>query len=194
MFNDGFCCVVGNHWKWKAAVWSPTRQVVEAIEGEGESSQFAEVEAIQLALEIAEREKWPVLYLYTDSWMVANALWEWLQQWKKTNWQHRGKLIWAAALWQDITARLENIPVKVHHVDEYQNNEQADKAAKIEVAQVDLDWEHKGELFVAQWAHETLGHLGRHTTYRWACDQMVDLTMEAIMPVTHECERCATIK
>ncbi|GAB0208965.1 hypothetical protein GRJ2_003362200 [Grus japonensis] len=46
--------VRGNHRKWKAAVWSPTRQVVEATEGEGKSSQFAEVKATQLALEIAE--------------------------------------------------------------------------------------------------------------------------------------------
>ncbi|XP_054675222.1 ribonuclease H-like [Grus americana] len=159
LFTDGSCRVVGNHRKWKAAVWSPTRQVVEATEGEGESSQFAEVKAIQLALKIAEREKWPVLYLYTDSWMVANALWGWLQQWKKTNWQRRGKPIWAAALWQDIAARVENMAVKVRHVDahvpkscateEHQNNQQVDKAAKIEVAQVDLDWERKGELFVA---------------------------------------------
>ncbi|GAB0210089.1 hypothetical protein GRJ2_003474700 [Grus japonensis] len=151
LFTDGSCHVVGNHRKWKAAVWSPTRQVVEATEGEGESSQFAEVKAIQLALDIAEREKWPVLY--TESWMVANALWGWLQQWKKTNWQHRGKPIWAAALWQDIAARVENMAVKVRHVDahipksrateEHQNNEQVDKAAKIEVAQVDLDWERK---------------------------------------------------
>ncbi|GAB0207069.1 mitochondrial enolase superfamily member 1 [Grus japonensis] len=196
--------IPGNHRKWKAAVWSPTRQVVEATEGEGESSQFAEVKAIQLALEIAEREKWPVLYLYTDSWMVANALWEWLQQWKKTNWQHRGKPIWAAALWQDIAARVENMAVKVRHVDahipksraieEHQNNEQVDEAAKSEVAQVDLDWERKGELFVARWAHETSGHLGRDATYRWARDRGVDLTMEAITQITHECEICAAIK
>ncbi|GAB0208603.1 hypothetical protein GRJ2_003326000 [Grus japonensis] len=95
--------------------------------------------------------------------------------------------------------------VKVRHVDahvpksratteEHQNNEQVDKAAKIEVAQVDLDWEHKGELFVARWAHETSGHLGRDATYRWACDRGVDLTMEAITQVTHECEICAAIK
>ncbi|GAB0190200.1 hypothetical protein GRJ2_001485300 [Grus japonensis] len=144
LFTDGSCRVVGKHREWKAAVWSPTRQVVEATEGEGESSQFAEVKAIQLALKIAEREKWPVLYLYTDSWMVANALWGWLHQWKKTSWQRRGKPIWAAALWQDITARVENMAVKVRHVDayvpkscateEHQNNEQVDKAAKIEVA------------------------------------------------------------
>ncbi|KAK4807087.1 hypothetical protein QYF61_018428 [Mycteria americana] len=60
---------MGKHRRWKAAVWSPIRQVVETAEGDGESSQFAEVKAIQLALDIAESEKWPVLYLYSDSWM-----------------------------------------------------------------------------------------------------------------------------
>ena len=108
-----------------------------------------QMKAIQLALDIAEREKWLVLYLYTDSWMVANALWGWLQQWKKGNWQRRGKPIWAATLWQDIAARIEKLVVKVRHVDahvpkswateEHQNNQQADQAAKIEVSQVDLD-------------------------------------------------------
>ena len=96
---------MGKHRTWKAPVWSPTRQVTETAEGEGESSQFAEVKAIQLALDIAEREKWPVLYLYTDSWMVANALWGWLQQWKQSNWQCRGKPIWAATLWHWGAAR-----------------------------------------------------------------------------------------
>ena len=91
---------------------SPTPQVAETAEGEGESSQFAEVKAIQLALDIAEWEKWPVLYLYADSFMVANALWGWLQEWKQSNWQCRGKPIWAATLWQDIAARVENLAVK----------------------------------------------------------------------------------
>ncbi|RMB93974.1 hypothetical protein DUI87_29561 [Hirundo rustica rustica] len=70
----------GMNRKWKTAVWSPTRQVVQATEGEGGSSQLAELKAVQLALDIAEREKWPKLYLYTDSWMVANALWGWLEE------------------------------------------------------------------------------------------------------------------
>ncbi|PKU30531.1 hypothetical protein llap_19165 [Limosa lapponica baueri] len=35
LFIDGSCHVVENHSKWKAAVWSPTRQVAEATEGEG---------------------------------------------------------------------------------------------------------------------------------------------------------------
>ncbi|GAB0205179.1 hypothetical protein GRJ2_002983500 [Grus japonensis] len=146
LFTDGSCRIVGKHRRWKAAVWSPTQRVAEAAEGEGESSQFAEVKAIQLALDMAEREKWPTLSLYTDSWIVTNALWRWLQQWKRNNWQRRGKPIWAAPLWQDIAARLEKLVVKVHHVDahvaksrateEHQNNQQVDQAAKIEVAQV----------------------------------------------------------
>ncbi|GAB0209821.1 hypothetical protein GRJ2_003447800 [Grus japonensis] len=204
LFTDGSCRIMGKHQRWKAAVWSPTGRVAEAAEGEGESSQFAEVKAIQLALGIAEREKWPTLYLYTDSRMVANALWGWLQQWKQSNWQRRGKPIWAAPLWQDIAARLEKLAVKVRHVDahvpksrateEHENNQQVDQAAKIEVAQVDLDWQPKGELFIAWWAHDTSGHQGRDATYRWARDQGVDLSMDAISQVIHECETCTAIK
>ncbi|RMC20714.1 hypothetical protein DUI87_01566 [Hirundo rustica rustica] len=85
--------VIGINRKWKAAVWSPTRQVAEATEGESGSSQLAELKAVQLALDIAEREGWPRLYLYTDSWIVANALWRWLKRCKEANWQHGGKPI-----------------------------------------------------------------------------------------------------
>ncbi|KAK4830999.1 hypothetical protein QYF61_014570 [Mycteria americana] len=134
--------------------------------------------------------------------MVANALWGWLQQWKQTNWQNRGKPTWAAALWQDIAARVENLVVKVSHVDahvpkgqateEHKNNKQVDQPAKIEVAQVDLDWQHKGELFIARWAHDTPGHQGRDATYRWARDRGVDLTMDTIAQVIYECETCCS--
>jgi len=67
LFTDGSCRIVGKQQRWKAAVWSPTRHVMETAEGEGKSSQFAEVKAVQLALDIADLEKWLVLYLYTDS-------------------------------------------------------------------------------------------------------------------------------
>ncbi|RMC20087.1 hypothetical protein DUI87_00933 [Hirundo rustica rustica] len=204
LFTDGSCRIVGMNRKWKAAVWSPTRQVAQATEGEGGSSQLAELKAVQLALDIAEREKWPKLYLYTDSWMVANALWGWLDRWKKANWQRRGKPIWAADEWKDIATRVEKLPVKVRHVDahvpksraneEHQNNEQVDHAAKIEVSKIDLDWQHKGELFLARWAHDASGHQGRDATYKWAQDRGVDLTMDSISQVIHDCETCAAIK
>ncbi|RMC03998.1 hypothetical protein DUI87_19335 [Hirundo rustica rustica] len=204
LFTDGSCRIIGMNRKWKAAVWSPTRQVAQATEGEGGSSQLAELKAFQLALDIAEREKWPKLYLYTDSWMVANALWGWLEKWKKANWQRRGKPIWAADEWKDIATRVEKLPVKVRHVnahvpksranEEHQNNEQVDQAAKIEVSKIDLDWQHKGELFLTRWAHDASGHQGRDATYKWARDRGVDLTMDSISQVIHDCETCAAIK
>ena len=85
LFTDGSCHTVGKHWRWKAAFWSATLQVAEATEGKGESSQFAKVKAVQLALDVAEQERWPVLYLYTDSWMVANVFWGWLQEWEQSS-------------------------------------------------------------------------------------------------------------
>ncbi|RMC20991.1 hypothetical protein DUI87_01846 [Hirundo rustica rustica] len=204
LFTDGSCCIVGMDQKWKAAVWSPTRQVAEATEGEGGSSQLAEIKAVQLALDIAEREGWPRLYLYTDSWMVANALWGWLKRWKEANWQRGGKPIWAAEEWKDIATRVGRLPVKVCHVDahipksganeEHRNNEQVDRAAKIEVSKIDLDWEHKGELFLARWAHDASGHQGRDATYKWARDRGVDLTLDSISQVIHDCETGAAIK
>ncbi|RMC12269.1 hypothetical protein DUI87_09781 [Hirundo rustica rustica] len=177
LFTGGSCRIVGAYRKWKAAVWNPMRRVAQATERQGGSRQIAELKAIQLALDIAEQEKWPRLYLYTDSWMVANALWGWLNRWKKVNWQRRGKPIWAAEIWQDITARVEKLIVKVRHVDahvsksraneEHHNNEQVDKAAKVKVSQVDLDWQHKEEVFLAR-LHDTSGHQGRDATYQWA--------------------------
>ncbi|RMC19716.1 hypothetical protein DUI87_03280 [Hirundo rustica rustica] len=142
LFTDGSCRVVGMNRKWKAAVWSPTRQVAQATEGEDE--------------------------------------------------------------WKDIATRVEKLPVKVRHVDahvpksraneEHQNNEQVDQAAKIEVSKIDLDWQHKGELFLARWAHDASGHQGRDATYKWAQDRGVDLTMDSISQVIHDCETCAAIK
>ena len=61
----------------------------------------------------------------------------------------RGKPIWSAELWKDITAQIKNVVVKVRHVDahvpksrameEQKNNHQVDRAARTEVAQKDLD-------------------------------------------------------
>lgn len=61
--------------------------------------------------------------------------WGWLQQGKQNNCQHRGKPIWAAALWKDIATWVENM---ICHIDvwvpqscateEHQNNQQVDWA------------------------------------------------------------------
>ena len=62
------------------------------------------------------------------------------------------------------------------------------------MAQVDLDWQHNGELFIAWWAHDFSGRQERDATYRWALDQKADFIMDAMAQVIHECETCAAIK
>ncbi|KAJ7412096.1 hypothetical protein BTVI_47494 [Pitangus sulphuratus] len=62
------------------------------------------------------------------------------------------------------------------------------------MSQVDLDWQHKGELFLVRWAHDASDHQGRDVTYRWARDQGVDLTMDTISRIIHDCETCAAVK
>lgn len=41
------------------------------------------------------------------------------------HWQHRGKLIWAAEMWQHISAEVENLAVKVRHGDAHIPNSRA---------------------------------------------------------------------
>ncbi|KAK4831484.1 hypothetical protein QYF61_017985 [Mycteria americana] len=48
LFTDGSCRIVGKHRRWKAAVWSPLRQVVETAEGDGESQNHRITESYRL--------------------------------------------------------------------------------------------------------------------------------------------------
>ncbi|TRZ19944.1 hypothetical protein HGM15179_007093 [Zosterops borbonicus] len=121
---------------------------------------------------------WPKLSLCINLWMTANALWGWLQRWKEDSRQHREEPIWASEMWQDIIIQVEKPIVRVHHGDahmpksrvqkEHCNNEHTDQDPPAKVSQVDVDWQHKGELFLAQWAHDasaqTLGLAGAQTT------------------------------
>lgn len=43
---------------------------------------LTELKVVQLPPDTADQEKWPVLYLCTDTRMAANALWGCLDQWK----------------------------------------------------------------------------------------------------------------
>lgn len=144
LFTDSSCHIVGTNWKWKAAELSPVWWAAEATKGQGESSRVAELKAVQLTLDIAERDKGPKFYLYTYLWIVGNVLWGWLEQWKKTNWHLRSKHIWDAKVWQDITTQVEKLALKVHHTDahipkhwateEHCNNGQVEQVAKIQLS------------------------------------------------------------
>ena len=84
--------------------------------------------------------------------------------------------------------------LKYPATEEHQNNQQVDQAVNAEVAEVDLDWQQKGEWFIDPWVHDTLGHQGRDETYRWACDWAVVQTMDSTGQVLQDCETRAAVK
>ena len=100
--------------------------------------------------------------------MLTHGWWQMPFGWLQNNLQYRSNPIWAAELWKDNASQVENLVIKVCRVDahitrslateEHENKQQVDQAAKIERAQMDLDCQYKGELFLAWWAHYTLGH------------------------------------
>lgn len=81
----------------------------------------------------------------------------WLQWWKQSDWQHKGKAIWAATLWQDTAALMENLIMKVPYIEmdtpknwateEHQNNQKVHQAAKTEVTRVDQNWSRRENYF-----------------------------------------------
>jgi len=51
---------------------------------------------------------------------------------------------------------LDALVSKSHATEEHQNNQQMDWAGRIQVARVDLDWQHEDELLLAQWAQRNI--------------------------------------
>lgn len=86
----------------------------------------------------------------------------------------RDKPVCAAQVWQDIAASVEKVcnidarMPKSHTPREHQNKE-VDRALKTRVSGGSGQGDGKGELFVAQWAHEVSGHRGRDATSRSMC-------------------------
>jgi len=67
-----------------------------------------------------------------------------------------------------------------------------DQAAKIEVAQVNLEWQHEDELLISRWACDTSCRQRRDATHRW--DLGFDLTMASFAQVIQEHETYTAIK
>lgn len=68
---------------------------------------------------------------------------------------HCGKVL----LVKSMAIKIHNVDSHVHKscaAEEHQNNQQIDQASRIEVVQIDLDWQHKEEIFLAQWAQNTI--------------------------------------
>ncbi|XP_066455895.1 uncharacterized protein [Eleutherodactylus coqui] len=171
-FTDGSAKYISGRHRWKSVAFNPKLDKTLVMEGEGKSSQYAELCAVFLAL---KQEQGQECHLYTDSWSVANGLATWIMGWKKNNWNIHGKELWGKELWQDIEEFIRSTKSTVFHVDAHVPldslkrlfNSQADAAASISVAVQEPDKEKEAWLQgTAVWAHQKSGHLGEKATYR----------------------------
>ena len=59
--------------------------------GEGESCQRAGLQTKHLVVHFVRNERWPVVWIHTDSWAVAKGLADWSGAWKVQGWKHGDK-------------------------------------------------------------------------------------------------------
>ncbi|XP_063769927.1 ribonuclease H1-like [Pseudophryne corroboree] len=175
-FTDGSARYVAGRRKWRSVAFNPRMSKTLKIEGEGKSSQYAELFAVYLAL---RQEIGGECNIYTDSWSVANGLATWMMSWKKHDWKIHGKELWGKEVWEDIEVITKQTKVTVFHVDahvpldslERLFNSQADAQAAIAKSSHEPVAGETKELEswlqgTALWAHQKSGHLGEKATYR----------------------------
>ncbi|XP_073421989.1 uncharacterized protein [Dendrobates tinctorius] len=196
-FTDGSARYVGGKRLWKSVAYNPKLEKHLQMEGEGKSSQYAELYAVFLAIAF---EKGRQCHVFTDSWSVANGLATWMMGWKKHNWMIHGKEIWGREVWQYLEEMVQETPTTVFHVDahmpidslEHLFNSEADKAAAIRQNTTEIDAGEKEAWLqgTAVWAHQKRGHLGEKATYRWAQERGVPLTLDIIKQTIQHCPIC----
>lgn len=84
----------------------PPRAVV------GEILLWAELQAVH-------HEKWPDVWLYTNSRAVGNIVW-WSGTWKEYNWKTGSKEAWESGMWTDFSVRVKNVKIFVSHANAYE--------------------------------------------------------------------------
>lgn len=93
--------------------------------------------ATLLAARQSKKDNYKVIYLYTDSWCVANGIAIWSGKWRLTDWKINGKDIWSKEAWKELDEIAKTVKIIVFHVvahtkkqgKMYVNNDIVDKLA-----------------------------------------------------------------
>ncbi|XP_072891825.1 uncharacterized protein [Hemitrygon akajei] len=200
-FTDGSSKWVSGVPRWRAAAYHPSSGTELTEEGMAGSSQLAELVAVTLPLDHSNVESDAMgpsavdtaVYLYTDSWAVANGLTVWMPDWERNGWTVHGKPIWGQELWKKLWAAALTRTITVWHVDAHDkrptetatHNEHVDMLAAIRKMDV---------LALGRWAHEQSGHRGEKGTREWAQRHGIALTGDTVKELVHTCPTCQEVK
>ena len=128
---------------WRALSFHPKTETIWMEDGEGNSSQWAELQAVGL---IITHEPSSIV-VHTDSWAVFTLC---LPAWYHANWMVGHWPLWGQVLWQDLWASGQTKTVTVYDVTDHlplasPGNNEADTLAQ-------MCWlEGKPASAVAQW-------------------------------------------
>ena len=73
----------GNPRRWRTTVYYPSTEKIWFEEGDGESSQWAELRAVWMVITRAWQQ---LTEIFTDSWAVCWELTLWIAQWATQDW------------------------------------------------------------------------------------------------------------
>ncbi|XP_078002246.1 uncharacterized protein LOC144456980 [Phascolarctos cinereus] len=171
-FTDGSAKYIGSKRCWKAVAYNPSCNTILESSGEGQSSQWAELVAVYQVIQ-KEQGGQCHIYIYTDSWAVANGLAVWMPIWKKHEWKIRDKDVWGKELWEQIWEWCQCTNVSVFHVDAHVNqdsvereyNARADELSKLQGKALKVTPREENETQLGKWVHITAGHLGALASY-----------------------------
>ncbi|XP_069752346.1 ribonuclease H-like [Narcine bancroftii] len=103
--------------KWKAVAYHPKSGTHLSEEGDGGSSQYAELKAVTLPLDPHDH----TLRLFTCSWAVVNVFVVWIPDWQKNNWLIHDRPVWGKQLCQLLWDASHHHEITVYPVDAHTN-------------------------------------------------------------------------
>ncbi|RWS20215.1 uncharacterized protein B4U80_12130, partial [Leptotrombidium deliense] len=131
-FTEGSSKIKGDKLHWKAAAWNPVRRETLVKEGTDKSAQYAELFAVKMAIDYEVEKGNKTVYIYTDSWAVANGLAIWSGRWRINNWKINNSKVWSEETWKDIAKIVDSgFRIYVTHVDAHTRGETEERKHNI---------------------------------------------------------------
>ena len=132
--------------KWRAIAFRPRDTKLLKLTGRSKSAQHAELIVAVLAVRHSLGEKQKVIYIFTDSWTVANGITIWSQKWAKTDFQINGKAVWSRDYWLELFEASKTVNIYVTHVSAHQKDDSkeatfnniADRLTRVKVPKREL--------------------------------------------------------
>ena len=181
----------GNPSKWRAIAYHPSTETIWFDEGDGQSSQRAELRAVWMV--ISKEAGDGILNICTDSWAVYRGLTLWIAQWATQEWTVRARPIWGKDMWLDIWNTVKHRTVRAYHVSGHRplqspGNDEADTLARVR-------WiENSPSENIARCLHQKLRRAGQKAMWAAAKAWGLPIQLADIVQACRDCDACSKMR